>query len=296
MISLITTCDPQRFYLLRPFVEHYRAYGVDAFYINLNFDVKYPVDQHAAYLEQANSILGKLGLSIYSVYVCPFDAMAVRRHHDAIQARIAPHSPWIVSADLDEFHEFPDELHALAAFMESHRMDHVRGRFVDRMARSGFPEFSEGMSIWKQFPLGTDITREILHAYVDKVMLSHSDVALLPGHHFIQSGPTMMPFDGIHPVHHFKWDATVVPRFKRRLEADWKKRCPWWIQSEKGLDWMARMGVADVFTGLRVFDFEDDMQTDDGGPHSSNEKYLWRRSRSASSISSIDKVMDVPTT
>jgi hypothetical protein len=272
MISIITTCDPARFHLLRSFVAHYRAYGVEAFYINLHFDTVYPVEVRASYLAGANNILADIGLSIHSVYACPFDAMAIRRHHDLIQARIATSSPWIVSADLDEFHEFPDGLHSLVSFLESHSLDFTRGCFVDRMARNGFPEVQEGLSLWKQFPLGTDMTQAVLGGWIDKITLARSRISLLPGNHRMRRGTFAKPMAGFHPIHHFKWDASVLPRLRRRLEKDWKERCTWWDESERALQWIEG-GAGGAFTGLKVFDFCDDHFHGEGGPLSDNANY-----------------------
>lgn len=277
MISLITTCDPERFYLLRPFVEHYRAYGVERFYINLHFEVTYPAEHHARYLAQANDILAPMQLAIHSVYSCPFDAMAIRRHHDGIQVSIGPRSPWIVAADLDEFHEFPDQLPALVRHMDKHGIDHVRGRFVDRMARNGLPEYQASQTLWQQFPLGTDMTRTILRGWSDKVMLYRSNLPLLPGHHAVRSGVPANSMPGTFAVHHFKWDSSVIPRLRRRLEDDWKRRCFWWVESEMGLAWIEGRAAMETFPGLRVFDFGDDRRADGGGPHSGNEIYLRHR-------------------
>jgi hypothetical protein len=274
MIALITTCDPQRFNLLRPFVAHYRAYGVRSFFINLHFDVSYPPDQHAAHSERANALLGDLGLSLHSVYSGPFDAMAIRRHHDSIQKNIASRFRWLISADLDEFHEFPDQLDKFAPFLESKNLDGVRGRFVDRMARAGFPELQPDVSIWRQFPLGTDMTRAVLRGWIDKVMLHRPEVRLVPGHHDAYGGANIRFWAETCAVHHFKWDATVVPRLRRRLEEDWRRRCPWWTQSERALSWLGRSEETNAFPGLRVFDFHDDIMHEGEGPLGQNPRYL----------------------
>jgi lipopolysaccharide biosynthesis glycosyltransferase len=276
-IGLTVTCDPLRFHLLPQFVEHYRAYGVDDFYINLHFDVSYNGDEKEQHLQRADAILSAYDLQIHSTYSCMFTAMAIREHHDAIIAKIGARTPWIVAADMDEFHEFPDALPALATFMTSHGIGYVRGRFVDRLARQGFPDFRQDISIWKQYPLGTDMTRSIVGGWVDKVMFARAGISLRPGHHATTPQETARALGDVFAVHHFKWDSSVIERLKRRLLDDWKKTCPWWTQSDKALSWIEGAG-SEGLSGLSIFDFEDDTIASAGGPHSNNPRYRAHRS------------------
>jgi hypothetical protein len=272
--TLITTCDPQHFHLLRPFVNHYRSYGVQRFIINLHFDIHYAPNTFDSYRSLAEKELSEIGLTLHSVYACPFDAMAIRRHHDRLQSTI--NSKWFISADIDEFHEYPDSVANVINFMESNGQDYMCGGLVDRLARTGFPPFEAGSSLWKQFPLGTDLTRSILRGWVDKVMLSRAGLRLMPGHHRLHPGQTALAFPGAQPVHHFKWDISVVERLRRRLEEDWKQRCRWWTESERVLEWMHDRS-SQLFAGLRVYDFMDDTSSE-SGPLSRNPRYLRNRS------------------
>jgi len=272
-IALITSCGPAHFHLLPPFVEHYRRCGVGRFFINIHFDTPYPASSHEAHCAVARDILAACGESIYSIYACPFDAMSVRKHHEAIQTQMAHEFDWMVWADIDEFHEFRQPLMDLTKQMDSGGFDYVTGRFVDRMARQGFPVVSQEKSIWQQFPLGTDITRAVLKGLNEKVMLSRSRVCVIPGHHSVREGQSARVMPGILAVHHFKWDAGVTERLERRLQDDWRQRCTWWTQSERALNWM-HIAPEERFPGLKVFDFEDDLMLDGGGPFSSNPLYM----------------------
>jgi hypothetical protein len=280
VISLITTCDPQRLYLLPWFVKHYRACGVDRFYINLHFDSIYGPEVQADLATRAEAILRDLDLRLYSTYASPYDSAVTRARHDSIQQEIASISPWIVWADIDEFHEFSDSLSSLTAFMRARSLGCIAGFLVDRMARNGLPAFRNEVSPWRQFPLGTDITGTILGGCVDKIMLAGSGVSLVVGNHRIAVPGSAGKLPGTYPVHHFKWDASVVPRLQRRLEDDWKQRCPWWTESENALKWLLA-GRGDGFEGLDVFDFEDDRRSDDGGPASGSIRYLSNRLRAS---------------
>ena len=278
MISLITTFDPQRLPLLPWFVGHYRACGVEAFYINLHFDSGYGADERAHFEQRANVILGALDLRLHSTFSCPYDSRDNRRRQDEIQSEIAASSPWIVWADSDEFHEFPDDLAALAAHMDRHSIDYIAGRFVDRMARDGFPAMREQLSPWRQFPLGTDVTQSVLGAWVNKIVFTRAQASLGPGNHTIRSAVAPRRLSGVYPVHHFKWDATVVARLGRRLEEDWRQRCPWWPESRRALEWIESGGK---LAGLACYDFEDDLHPGEGGPLSGNMRYTRNQVRAS---------------
>lgn len=272
VVGLIATCDPQRLDLLAPFVAHYRRYGVDEFFISLHLDVKYPAERHDELSAQAAAALAECGVALHATYACAFDAMAIRRHHDGIQQGVGSKFDWLVSADIDEFHEFPDALGAFTRDLQRHDAQCVTGHFIDRMARQGFPAVRGDQSLWSQFPLGTDITRTVLHGWSTKVMLHRPSVKLLPGHHYPEG--SVDAWAQSYAVHHFKWDATVVPRLRRRLEQDWRDRCPWWTESARALEWLDAGATAGPFAGLRVVDFEDDRQADGGGPLGANPRYF----------------------
>ena len=270
MISLITTFDPQRLPLLPWFVRHYRACGVTAFYINLHFDSGYGADQQAHFVERANAILGALDLRLHSAFSCPYDSRANRQRHDQIQSEIAARSPWIVWADSDELHELPDDLSSLTAHMSRNSIDFAAGCLVDRMARRGFPALREDISPWREFPLGTDITRSVLQGCANKILLTRADARLSEGNHVIRAAAVPKRLSGIYPVHHFKWDASVVTRLGRRLEDDWKQRCPWWPESSRAIEWIEAGGK---LAGMDLFDFEDDLHPGDGGPFGGSLRY-----------------------
>lgn len=271
-IALISSFGPDHLHLVSPFIEHYRLFGVNAFFLNVHFDSRFPQESHAGFIEKAAAILARHGVSVHSSYAVPFDAMAIRRHHEAIQCEIASQFRWIVWADIDEFHEFPCLLPDLVERLETNECSYVKGRFIDRMARRGLPDFSLDQSPWQQFPIGTNITRAVLGGVCDKVMLGRSDISVIPGHHDISPDVVAKAYPGVYAVHHFKWDQSVVARLKLRLEKDWRDRCTWWVQSARALEWLSRGCAADL-EGIQRYDFQDDHFENGGGPFSGNVRY-----------------------
>lgn len=269
-LSLITTCGQKHIHLIQPFVEHYRACGVKNFLINLHLAPDCPLEEREHYAGLASTRLRQVGLELNAILCCPFDALAVRQFHDALQMNM-PETKWYISADMDEFHEYPGGILEILGFMERYSLDYMRGVFVDRIARHGFPHYNERLSIWSQFPLGCNLTHALLGGWIDKVMVHRAGVRLLPGHHFPHPERTLRAFPGVHHVHHFKWDASVVPRLTERLDEDWQKRCPWWVESKRALDWIAG-GAPRVMPGLQTFDYMDD-SSGQFGPLSANARY-----------------------
>ena len=269
-LSLMTTCGQKHIHLIQPFVAHYRAYGVRNFLINLHLAADCPIEDRERYASLASTKLRQVGLELHAILLCPFDALAIRQFHDTLQMN-RPETKWYISADIDEFHEYPGGVLEAIGFMERGSLDYMRGVFVDRIARDGFPHFDESQSVWAQFPLGCNLTHILLRGWIDKVMIHRAGVRLLPGHHFPHPQGSLKVFPGVHPVHHFKWDASVVPRLTERLDEDWQKRCPWWVESKRALDWIAG-GAPRVLPALQTFDFMDDWPGP-SGPISANARY-----------------------
>jgi hypothetical protein len=59
------------------------------------------------------------------------------------------------------------------------------------------------------------------------------------GNHYPVNEESLCYYSELVEVHHFKWDASVVDRLKRRLRPDFQAQCPWWTESKTILDFIA---------------------------------------------------------
>lgn len=265
-IFVVCTFGLRQAPLLASFVRHYQSLGVENFKLTFQIDPDEANDRKtAAALAASASTLSSLGLEHAEILVGKFDAALLRTHHDAIQARLHP-SDWIVWADSDEFQAYPTGINAFIDQIASEGdVDAVSGELVDRVTRDGsLPILDPDGLIWQQFPIGCDLTGRILDAFTHKICLAKASVAVTPGAHQVarRHGIRGRLSHHIIPVHHFKWDATVLERLGRRLRTDWKRRCHWWTESQRFIDYFNEHGCL-CLENLDTFDFGCDARIED---------------------------------
>ena len=142
---------------------------------------------------------------------------------------------YVMHLDLDEFHEYPAPLSEIVSLMNRRRAKAIRGWLVDRVADDGMlVPVRDGIGIGDQFPIGCDLTRELLRGWTQKIMLCRASVNLLDGaNHTTRDAsfawvPVGRAEDFI--VHHFKWVHGADVRLRARLEsttlgAEYKAEC-----------------------------------------------------------------------
>ena len=275
MIAVISTFDPGALHLVEPFCRHYRGLGADQVRIVLQLEPTLTPERRTQEAERAEEILGAAGARLEHVLVEPFDAITLRRNHNWRQNLLPKRFDWIVWADSDELQEHPGGLAASVDRLERQGCDALSGLLIDRFARSGrlAPHGEDGRSIWERFPLGADFTGKVLGARTDKIVLARRRVRIGVGNHQVRDGDAVSVAPAATAVHHFKWDATVTERLRRRLEPDWKARCRWWTVSAAALDRIGPDGRAVKLDGLAVVDFADDQPGRGAGPLGGNPAY-----------------------
>jgi hypothetical protein len=259
MIVLISTCEPSRLRLVPQFISHYRAQGVERFLLSLQIEPTLADAEVQRARAAAAALAESLNIPPLRELHVKFDAMSLRRHHDWIQFTECYPSDWIVWADIDEFHMFGGDLRCLAESWKRAGFNAARGAFVDRIARDGrLPPFDPSRSIWAQYPVGCNLTREIAGGLTTKVTIARQFVRIEHGNHSpVSPGRTAWALDGM-PIFHFKWDAAVVPRLRLRLTEDWKSRCWWWTQSDAVLTAISEHGGRIPMHKLILVDYGDD--------------------------------------
>ena len=272
MIAVISTFDPARLGLLGAFCAHYRALGADQIRIVLQLEPTLPEAAQRRETERAEEALARAGARLENVLVAPFDAITLRRNHNWRQNLLPKRFEWIVWADSDELQEHPGGLHATAEALAREGRDARMGRLVDRFARDGRLAHLNGASLWETFPLGADFTGRVLGARTDKVVMARRETRIGVGNHQLRGRPPGR-FEPTLPVHHFKWDASVADRLRRRLDPDWQARCRWWTVSATALDRIAQGAGAVPLDGLDLIDFADDLPGLGAGPLSGNPAY-----------------------
>ncbi len=227
--------------LLPHFVAHYLGLGIapERMHVLLN-----SADAGSSALARATTLLAERGVTHAVPWIAPYtsDAMWARRRE--LQLEVAGPDDWVVSADADELHEYPDALERVLEHCERRGIDVVQGVFVDRLAAGGeLAEVRATPALAEQFPLRADAIGSLggsgrHHDRYGTVKLMAMRAHVLPsrgGHHpanasraprFLQGAPlgsfAMLDdparrFDWPFRVHHYKWTASLVPGLQKRL-------------------------------------------------------------------------------
>jgi hypothetical protein len=240
MTHLICTLEPVRTAFLRQFVDHYSRLGVDRFHLSLQVEPGAAPEWVAESASQANAILAENGTGLSAVLERPFNSSVLREHHDRLQDLHTRPGDWIVWADIDEFQIYPGQFKSLLQLAESLEIDYFRGYWVDRVAGDGkLKTFDPAQSIWAQFPRQCNLSNTLPVGISQKVTCARQSIRVGRGNHYPVNEESLCYYSEPVEVHHFKWDASVVDRLKRRLRPDFQAQCPWWTDSKTILDFIA---------------------------------------------------------
>jgi hypothetical protein len=277
MISLISTTEPSRINWIPQFVRHYRALGVEKFFLSLQLEPDHDPALQRGYRAQFEQTLAALDIDNAFFLEKSFDAYAIRDQHDAIQdAHIAP-DDWIVWCDSDEFQRYPRPIGQMIQEWEAKDFDYINGVMLDRVAGDGgLPRFDPMTSVWEQFPITCQFGLEVGGVLARKVAVSRGDVYLSTGNHYLANDAPLMltptaerrlaaapkrelkrPNAWVQ-IHHFKWDGSVLDRLRFRLSPQWRAKCPWWIESDKLLTYFESNGGRFNSADLNIVDFPGD--------------------------------------
>jgi hypothetical protein len=223
-IRLVTYMGMQQGeHLIRHFLDHYSKLGVSDYLVILHSPISRSMRR-----TRVLRILREYGIKP-RMEVADYTLNLRRERINEILSVHAEKSDWIVHADVDEFHDYPDGLEALAAECDAAKYTFVRGRWVDRLAIGGeLRPIKRRPSIWEQFPLVADISSTVTGGWPLKVVLAKGCLRSGDGGtHSIDYGGT--PDDNYHcsaidhssypfliNIHHFKWDSTVLGRLRTR--------------------------------------------------------------------------------
>jgi len=224
------------------FLSHYRSLGVPGEHVHV---LSQAIREDHPALDAADRILAKHDVPPARRWIAPYTSRGMWEQRRALQkARVAP-ADYVLSADVDEFHEYPVPPVELCAWCREAGYDVVQGPFIDRLSASGGLDAlpSSDRSIFDAYPLQTEL-RHTLAGLTDdinlggsvKLMMIRGDVEPgLGGHGALGEHRGRPHALGLHLsrfheladprarfampflVHHFKWTAGVAERMRKRL-------------------------------------------------------------------------------
>jgi len=212
---------------LRHFIHHYLGLGIrpEDFLITLH------APQRGEDIAWAEDYLARYAIGIASYLIKEYDCHDFYERDFQLMTTCAD-DDWIVLVDFDELVEFPESLPHFVEKLEAADFNVVGGHFVDRFAEHyHLAEIKEGPSIWDQFPIQTEFTKDVVGGFTCKICLFRNYLQVNLGHHAVVGtrGPKSRFSHHNLKVHHFKWDSTLTPKLLKRraqFEAD-PKRYHW---------------------------------------------------------------------
>jgi hypothetical protein len=251
VVFLICTLEPYRIDWLPQFVAHYRAQGVERFLLTLQIDPALPEHEKLRHRTRFEQTLARLNVGESFFWEHVWDGPSMGEHHRRLQLAHVGAPDWIVWCDSDEFQVYPESLDRIVAQCEAAGVDFIRGIFIDRIAADGsLAAFDPQRSIWETFPRTCDVTNALAKAEPRKVTLARGSLPLRGGKHLPPYDGALKTISGWVQVHHFKWDAALLERLRFRVRPEWRDRFPWWVESQRLLDYFSahqqRFDLADL--------------------------------------------------
>ena len=216
-------------------LRHYRNLGVESFFVNVHLR-----NESDPVLEQVRAMTAEFGCGIASSTVGPWQF--VQQELYARQRELYP-TDWFVLADQDELQQYPAGLAETLADCEQAGYDHVRGCFVDRIARDGaLRPVDPEAPLEHQFPLGAFLSFPVLNADPRKVVAVKGPVVIQKGQHHALEGTACPARRHFIQVHHFKWVDGLVERLSKRAAELHAQGVPHWTESARFVQYFEKSG------------------------------------------------------
>ncbi|MEM7490750.1 MAG: glycosyltransferase family 2 protein [Pseudomonadota bacterium] len=170
--------------MLPHFLRHYLDLGVAPERIA---PILQTTDPDSANLTRAREILAAHDVAPAQIWTEPYTSEAMWTQRRALQTRLCGPGDWVISADLDEFHHYPEPLPAFLARCAEMGVDCVQGVFIDRLAPGGaLAPVRATPALAEQFPVRAEVALSIAgkgawHDRIGTVKMMAMRADILPG-------------------------------------------------------------------------------------------------------------------
>lgn len=233
--------------LLVPFLKHYDRLGITDYFLIVNTWGNETIEEEVREYSRGR----KVTLSVVHQIFLSDEKVA---RLEGLKRKHASPNEWVIVTDLDEFLEFSPSLKATVLFHQWMGYDSVYGLFVDRIHQEGaLTSIDPQVPLERQFPLGADLTKNILLGWVHKIVLMKAGVQLTNCAHAAVKNVWDGRFHAL--IHHYKWNAEVLERLKDRIETFRPRQMLWWRESERFMEFykkMDRIDIADPRLNIRT--------------------------------------------
>ena len=230
---------------LEHFVRHYRSLGIAPGSFKILLHAKGPASPRLA---EARTILSRHDIPGEPWIEPNYSSIEMWKQRQNLQKSVAGPQDWVISADIDELHEYPAPIEDVIAWCEREGHEIVQGPFVDRLSADGrlidVPDPERPLS--EAFPIQAELrhhigghTRNVNLGGSVNMMLMRGDI--MPGNGGHNPAPEhqdrryalggmlwqfrrlaeprflfTMPF----LVHHYKWTTGLLEHSIKRLETE----------------------------------------------------------------------------
>lgn len=228
--------------MLPHFLRHYLALGIAPEHMHILLQAHEPSPR----LEAARDILRQAGIDPGNSWIADYTSDAMWEKRRELQRRHAAPGDWVISADVDELHEYPAPLPVILDWCERRRINCIQGPFVDRLAARGvLAPVAQAPAVAAQFPVQADVICHIrgrgiepdFHYGTVKIMALKGDLMPSRGGHHPRADGVLPRYMALKPladfwairrpafrfalplqVHHYKWVDTLIEATRRRLD------------------------------------------------------------------------------
>ena len=147
--------------LLPHFVDHYRALGIRGGDMTVIVNT---ANSQSPRLEQARHYLKTEGLRCEE-WIAPYTSDTMWEKRREVQIDQCSDDGWVLSADIDEFHRYPEPLPAFLLRCERLGVNVVQGVFVDRLRGDGrLVNVDRNRPLTDQFPTSAAVMGKVANA------------------------------------------------------------------------------------------------------------------------------------
>lgn len=243
--------------LLKHQIEHYLGLGIlpENYLLVLNIR-----DEDDPLLDYAYGICCIYDIIPIHIWVGEYTSQNMYRLRTKIISENLAPDEWLIHADADEFHWYPQPLDQMIAECRKNGWDAIQGVFTDRITADGnLAVVQEEEKIYDQFPVLAnlnnvwfDIKSNPASGVVKMMAYKHGLVTTRGGHQIInRKANYAFGMDLTHhkkvldtsfrescpyQVHHFKWHSEIIPKLKRRVNTYKQAGYSWWRTSQQFID------------------------------------------------------------
>lgn len=228
--------------LLPHYLDHYLGLGVRPERMHLILNAP---DTASPGLQAACAILASRGVERWELWKAPYTSAAMWEKRREFQAREAAPDDWVISADVDELHEYPASLHDFLKYCDAGGFTCVQGPFIDRLAPMGaLARVRAEPGLFEQFPVAAEVIWSLagrgkfhdLNGTVKLMAMKGRIPPSLGGHSVLRGAAGARYASGVGmggdprmerpafrfacplKVHHFHWTKSLPERLRRRID------------------------------------------------------------------------------